>query len=69
MAVTEKRWAWWGQARDIAALVAGTALLASETVRGTYDTAAMMFSAACFGIVSTGVLGRYLAAKLDEEGK
>ncbi len=64
----EKRWPWWGQVRDIAASIAGFALLAVETARGTYNPIAMTFAAVCLGIVGSGVLSRFLIGKW-ENGK
>lgn len=63
----EKRWPWWGQARDTAATIAGFALLAVETVRGTYNPIAMTFAAVCLGIVSSGVLSRILIGRWENK--
>lgn len=65
----EKRWLWWSQVRDAAAAVAGFALLGTETVRGTYNPIAMLFAAVCLGIVSSGVLSRYLVGRWDKDEK
>lgn len=60
---------WWGQARDVVALAAGLGLITTEAWRGTYNTTAMVFAAACIGIVSTGVLSRWLIGRWsDKEG-
>lgn len=61
----EKRWLWWGQARDCAAAVAGLVLVGTETYRGTYNTVAMVFAAACLGIVSSGFLSRWLIGRWE----
>lgn len=66
---TQKRWSWWGQIRDAAALVAGLGLLSLEAVRGTYNPIAMTFAAVCLGIVGSGVLGRFLVGKWEEQDK
>lgn len=65
---TEKRWSWWGQARDAGAAIAGFSLLAIEAFRGTYNPIAMTFAAVCLGIMGSGVLGRFLIGKW-ENGK
>lgn len=64
----DRRWPWWGQARDAVALVAGLILLGTETYRGTYNLTAMMFAAVCLGIVTSGVLTRVLVNRW-ENGK
>lgn len=63
----EKRWLWWGQTRDAVALVAGLGLIGAEAYRGTYNTTAMIFAAACLGVVSTGVLSRWLIGRWAEK--
>jgi len=63
----EKRWLWWGQIRDTVALIAGVALLTTETIRGTYNPIAMTFAAVCLGIVGSGVLGRFLIGRWEEK--
>jgi len=62
----EKRWSWWGQTRDAAATIAGFVLLGTETVRGTYNLTAMVFAGVCLGIVSSGVLSRWLIGRWDD---
>lgn len=62
----EKRWSWWGQIRDLAATIAGFALLGTETVRGTYNLTAMVVALACLGIVSSSVLSRWLIGRWDD---
>jgi len=62
----EKRWAWWGQIRDVAAAIAGFGLLGTETFRGTYNLTAMVFAMVCLGIVSSGVLSRWLVGRWDD---
>jgi hypothetical protein len=64
---TTKRWSWWDQVRDVAATVAGLGLLTVESVRGTYNPIAMTFAAVCLGIVGSGVLGRYLVGRWEDE--
>ena len=65
----EKRWSWWGQARDTAAAVAGLGILGAETFRGTYNPIAMTFAAVCLGIFGSGVLGRFLVGRWEENEK
>jgi hypothetical protein len=61
----EKRWSWWGQFRDVCASIAGFTLLGVETVRGTYNPLAMLVALICLGIVSSGVLSRYLVGRWE----
>jgi hypothetical protein len=63
----QKRWSWWGQIRDAAATIAGFVLLSVESVRGTYNPIAMTFAAVCLGIVGSGVLGRFLVGKWEDQ--
>lgn len=64
----EKRWLWWGQIRDAAAAIAGFGLLAIEAWRGTYNLTAMVVSLTCLGIVSSGVLSRWLIGRWENGG-
>ncbi len=52
--------------RDTLASIAGFALLGVETARGTYNPIAMTFAAVCLGIVSSGVLSRFLIGRWDK---
>lgn len=65
----EKRWPWWGQARDAIAALAGLALVGSSIYRDNYNPVAMLFAAVCLGIVSSGVLSRYLIGRWEESDK
>ena len=62
-----KWWSWWDQIRDAAATVAGLGLLTVESMRGTYNPIAMTFAAVCLGIVGSGVLGRFLVGRWEDE--
>jgi hypothetical protein len=63
----EKRWPWWGQARDTLASLIGVAIVAVESYRGTYNPIAMGFAAACIGIATSGTIGRALVQKWEGE--
>lgn len=65
----EKRWQWWGQIRDVLASIAGFALLATESYRGTYNPLAMLVALVCLGIVSSGVLSRWLIGRWENGDK
>jgi hypothetical protein len=65
----EKRWPWWGQFRDFTALLAGCAIVAQAIYRADWNPIAMLFAAVCFGIVSSGVLSRYLIGRWEESDK
>lgn len=64
---SEKRWSWWGQFRDAVALIVGVGLLCIEAARGTYNPIAMTFAAVCLGIVSSGILGRFLIGRWENQ--
>lgn len=63
----EKRWPWFGQARDAVALTAGTVLVGVEIWRGTYDPVGMGFAAGCLGLAAAGAAGRALIGKWESE--
>lgn len=66
---TEKRWSWWGQVRDVVVATIGIAIVATSLARDTYDPIAMLFAAVCLGIVSSGVLSRYLIGRWEDGGR
>lgn len=59
----EKRWSWWSQARDVIATGVGLALVGAAIYRDSYNLTAMVIALACLGVVSSGVLSRYLIGR------
>lgn len=59
----EKRWAWWGQIRDVLATGVALALFGAAIYRDSYDEKAIIAALACLGVVSTGTLSRYLIGR------
>ncbi len=65
---TDKRWLWWGQARDTVSFLAGLVLLMLEAYRGTYNPTAMGFVFGCWGLATTGVVTRRLVRNWENGG-
>lgn len=59
----ERRWVWWGQARDAACAIAGFTVLGVETYRGTYNPVAIGLVVTFLTVTSLGVAGRWVLTR------